>query len=545
MKRLGMVAMIFLFAIMFAVAGISKPASASIWHPAEKAEKQIKVTDKKVAKVNERVDWLDGRIENITKALDGMEGKIAKVQENCTKCGDQPTKPAENDKDKSKSKAAPALKKPTAVPKAKKSALKSSAPSVPFPKGEYGHAITDNTNVSLDTLAEMRWAKTEDGLRTAIFCTTAYGGLKVVSYDKSQEEFKDGCIAFVYNNARTYSFLTSEDLRELASLYASQEVTRINGDKTRVIVAAEGTETRSTIVSSALEIINDNKAQTIELKEAIFTVGKLEKADQAADRVWSSFAALQTNKTSVALQDQFCDAVASNLLVIRNDSEIYAYYNSGYIDFLIKNGEVCVNPTPKKKKKFHLGIFTPLAKFITNGVNTIAKMTVKPITHGLCINEGHSPDCKPDAGQVLLGGISTYALGRVVLSPWALDHLGWKDKGTIAGHHGGGGNGPVQPSPQTTNGSPGNGQDGGGYSGTVNGTTGNQNYANPPGSQVPSSSGTPPPMQNGAVDLPGQLVQGASGTPSFTPITGRSTLRKINDSHGPDTPSIKDFGSAF
>lgn len=96
------------------------------------------------------------------------------------------------------------------------------------------------------------------------------------------------------------------------------------------------------------------------------------------------------------------------------------------------------------------------------------------------------------------------------------------------GSIGGGGNGPVQPSPHVTDGSPGNGQDGAGYSGTVAGTTGNQNYSNASVglTQVNAYVGTPPAMTNGAVDLKGQLVQGKSGTPTFTAMgkTGVSAV---------------------
>jgi hypothetical protein len=86
------------------------------------------------------------------------------------------------------------------------------------------------------------------------------------------------------------------------------------------------------------------------------------------------------------------------------------------------------------------------------------------------------------------------------------------------GNGNGEGTGPVQAKPHVTDGSPGSGQDGAGYSGTVAGTSGSQNYTNTSVGlvQVAASGGTPPAMTNGAVDLKGQLIQGKSGTPTFT-----------------------------
>jgi len=92
--------------------------------------------------------------------------------------------------------------------------------------------------------------------------------------------------------------------------------------------------------------------------------------------------------------------------------------------------------------------------------------------------------------------------------------------------------GPTQPNPNDPG--PGTGADAGGYGGTVADTTGNQNYTNTSVglTQVSSSTVPPPPMAFGAVDMPGQIVQGQSGTPVFAPIGSSSGTSTSTSSGG-------------
>jgi len=570
-KKTSIALVIFLFAII--LVGISVPASALslpgivwhpvkiVWHPA--SADALKATDKNVAKNTTEIKKLNSTVAKNGKATDkritAVEKKdktqddaIAEAKQTCAKCGSQPTKkggkPGAKSSAVKKSSASKAVATKPAAP---------AAPSIPLPKSEYADAVRDNINDSQEMQAEMSWMGTENGLRTAIFCTVAYGGITNVSYDRSQKEFKDGCIAFVYDNSRNFSFLKPDDLRELASLYATQE----SESKTRKAVSAEAAETRRVVVAEAtmtqymvakseLEIIRDNASQTVTLEKAIWSEHKNDTANILSAEVWGSFASLYMDPGNVALQNQFCGDVANSILKLQQDRDLLNYYQQGYVDFLAKNDSICAAPISAKKKKDRFkkfGFFAPLVQLVTSATNYVAKVTVKPLTHGFCVNEGHSPDCKLDGGQILVGGITTVMLGRAVLSDWALYKLGWKKKPQAPPPTVNNGNGPSQPSPSTgngpsqptvptTSGSPGG--------------TGNQNYPNPPGSQVPPSTGTPPPMTNGAVNLPGQSITGISNPSNpgvFTPAAtaGRSSLPRINDSRGPAGPSTRDFGSAF
>ncbi|MDD5731997.1 MAG: hypothetical protein PHU42_03845 [Patescibacteria group bacterium] len=464
------------------------------------------------------------------KEVNELKAEVKKL-EKCANCGNKgEAKPA-----------APAAKpKPRRYSASKPSvATKPTAPEVmPFPKGkEYGQYITDETNASLQNLAQKRWAKSKEGQRAGVYCAARYDGLENISYEQTREQFTTGCLNSVYETMKANPKLDL-NVETLAATYATNEMIKAdNAAQTSTIVDSIANSTiaiKESIVDAIATLTQHFDLSVEEIKTA-------NRGGKQMERFFTAYGAVQASPTDIRQQEYYCSIVDGNLAEISSDTSIKGFFNPGYIALLQRNSSVChesINAAEKAKK--HKNI-------VTNFFNGLRKATWSSVTQGTCLNAlVPGGECHPDPLKALQGGIFGYGILNLVLNDKWKDNLLHKNRPTPQG--GGGNGGPNQPTPQTA-GIPGNGQDGGGYTGTVADTTGNQNWPNAI-PQVGTPNTPPPPMANGQVVLPGQLIQGASGTPTFTPLSGGSGT--MTGSGGPFQPSALEasrraerFGTAF